>query len=53
MRTIFGGLKGNFLSNQKLLQALFLQKKSIMQTFAANMLIRISIMKIVCECFLP
>ena len=32
---------------------MFLQKKSIMQTLAANMLMWISIVKIVCECFLP
>ena len=46
-------LKANFLSSQKLLAAILLQKKSIMQVLAANILMRISIVKIVCECFLP
>ena len=46
-------LRANFLSSQKLLAAIILQKKSIMQVLAANILMRISIVEIVCECFLP
>ena len=43
----------DFLSSQKLLAALLLQKKLIIKKLAANILMRISIVKIVCECFLP
>ena len=46
-------VKADFLSSQKLLVAMLLQKKSIMQVLAVNMLMRICIVKIVCECFLP
>ena len=46
------GLKVNFLSSQKLLAAIILQKKSIMQELAANISMRISVVKIVCECLL-
>ena len=46
-------VRADFLSSQKLLYAMFLQKKSIIQELAANILIRISVVKIVCECFLP
>ena len=46
-------IRADFLSSQKLLTAMLLQKKSIMQVLAANILMRISIVKIVCECFLP
>ena len=52
MRTIFAGLMEDFLSNQKLLPAMFLQKKSIMQALTANVLMGISIVKIVRQCFL-
>ena len=41
------------LSSQKLLAAMFLQKKSIMQVLATNILMRVSIVRIVCQCFLP
>ena len=51
MRTIFDGPRGDFLSCRKLLPAMFLQKKSIMQALAVNMLMGISIVRIVCECF--
>ena len=46
-------IKADFPSSQKLLAAILLQKKSIMQVLAANILMRISIVKIVSECFLP
>ena len=46
-------LKANFLASQKLLAAMFLQKKSSMQVLAASILIRIPIVKIACEWFLP
>ena len=46
-------LRRIFLSLEKLLSAMFLQKKSIMQVLAANILVRIPIVKIVCEWFLP
>ena len=38
MRTILGGLRADFLSHQKLLTTMLLQKKSIMQALAAIML---------------
>ena len=38
MKTCFGGLREDFLSYQKLLLAMFLQKNSVIQPFAANML---------------
>ena len=41
MRTIFGGLRVDLLSYQNLLTAMFLQKKSIMQALAANMLMEV------------
>ena len=41
------------MSSQKLLAALFSRKKSIMEVLAANISMGISIVKIVCECFLP
>ena len=47
MRTIFVCLRGDFLSHPNLLTAMFLQKKSIMQALAANMLMGIFIVKIV------
>ena len=50
---LFLFVKADFLSSQKLLAAILLQKKSIMQVLVANILMRISIVKIVCECFLP
>ena len=53
MRTYFGGLRGDFLSYERLLPDMFVQKKSILQTLAANMLIWISIVTIVCQYFLP
>ena len=43
----------DFLSLQKLLAAILLQKKSIMQELAANILMIISHVKIVGERFLP
>ena len=46
-------LRADFQSLQKLLAVILLQKNSIMQELAANILMRISIVKIVCECFLP
>ena len=46
-------LGDDFLSLQKLFAAVLLQKKLIMQVLAANILMRISIVKIVWECFLP
>ena len=52
MRTIFGGLRAEFLSYQKLPTAMFLQKISIMQALAAGMLMDFYC-EIVCECFLP
>ena len=45
-------LKANFLPSQKLLAAMFLQKKSSMQVLAASILIRIPIVKLACEWFL-
>ena len=47
------GLRGDFLSSQKLLAAILLQKKSVTQLLATNIFMRIYIVKIVCECFLP
>ena len=47
------GLRANFLSSQKLLAAILLQKRSIMQMLGANILVIISIVNIVSECFLP
>ena len=44
-------LRADFLSSQKVLAAILLQKKSIMQVLAANILMRLSIVRIVCECF--
>ena len=38
MRTMFDGPREDFLSYQKLLKAMFLQKKSIIQALAANIL---------------
>ena len=46
-------LGADLLSSQKLLAAILLPKKSVMQVLAANILMRISIVKIVCKCFLP
>ena len=40
-------IRTDSLSSQKLLAAIFLQKKSIMQVLAANILMRISIVKII------
>ena len=48
----YAWLKADFLSSQKLVAAILWQKKSIMQVLVANILMRISIVKIVCECFL-
>ena len=50
---IFMGLRADFLSPQKLLAPILLQKKSIMQVLAAKVLMSISIVNTVCECFLP
>ena len=47
------GFRADILSSQKLLAAILLQKKSVMQVLAANILMRISIVTIFCECFLP
>ena len=46
-------LRADFLSSQKLLAAILLQKTSIMQELAVNILMRISVVKIVSERFLP
>ena len=46
-------LGADFLSSQKLLAAILLEKKSIMQELVANISKRICIVKIVYECFLP
>ena len=46
-------LRAGFLSSHKLLAAMFTQKTSIMQILAAKIFMGISIVKIVCECFLP
>ena len=46
-------LRADFLSSQKLLAAILLQKESIMKVLAANSLMILSIVRIVCECFLP
>ena len=46
-------LGADFLSSQKLLAAMFLQKKSMMQLLPANIAREISIVIIVCECFPP
>ena len=46
-------IRADFLSSKKLLATILLQKKSIMQVPAANILMRISIVKTVCECLLP
>ena len=46
-------VKADFVSSQKLLAAILLQKKSVMQVLAANILMRSFIVKIVCKCFLP
>ena len=46
-------IRADFLSWQKLLAAILLQKKSIVRMLATNILMRTSIVKIVCECFLP
>ena len=46
-------VRADFLSSQKLLAVIPLQKKSTMQELAANILMRIPIVKIICECFLP
>ena len=43
----------DFLSSQELLAAVLLQKKLTMQELPANILMIISIVEIVCECFLP
>ena len=49
---ILPSLRVDFLSSQKLLAVILLQKKkSTMQVLAANISIRISIVKIVCKCF--
>ena len=45
MRTFFGVLRADFLSYQKLLRAIFLQKKLMIQALAASMLM-VSIVKI-------
>ena len=44
--------KADFLSSQNLLAAILLQKKSIMQELAANILMRIPIVEILGECLL-
>ena len=41
------GIRADFLSSQILFPAILLQNKSIMQMLAANILMRISIVKIV------
>ena len=41
------------LSSENLFAAILSQKKSIMQVLTANILMRISIITIICECFLP
>ena len=46
-------LRADFLSLQKLLAAILFQKKSVMRVLAANVSMRVSIVKIVFECFLP
>ena len=46
-------LRADLLSSQKLLAAKRLQKQSIMQVLATNILMTLSIVRIVCECFLP
>ena len=46
-------VKADFVSSQKLLAAILLQKESVVQVLAANIFMRISIVKIVCKCFLP
>ena len=46
------GLKADFLSSYKLLAIIPVQKKSIMQVLAANTVMTISIVKIVCDCLL-
>ena len=51
MMIIFAGSRADFLSYQKLLTAMFLQKKSMMQ--ASQYVNGIYIVKIVCDCFLP
>ena len=42
-------LRADFLSSQKFVAAMFSQKKVL----AANISVEISIVKIICECFLP
>ena len=49
----FDNLRADFLSSLELLVAILSQKKSIIQELTVNILMRISIGKIVCECFLP
>ena len=44
-------LRADFLLSQKLLAAILLQKKSIMKVLAANSLMILSIVRIVCDCF--
>ena len=51
MRTIFGGLRGRFLVIPETTPSHVLEKKSVMQALAPNILMGISIVKIVCECF--
>ena len=46
-------VRADFLSWQKLLAAILLQKKSIVRVLATNILMRIFNVKIVCKCFLP
>ena len=46
-------VRADFLSWQKLVAAILLEKKSIVRVLASNILMRISIVKIVGECFLP
>ena len=50
----FGKSKGGFLVIAGITHCHnFLQKKSTMQELGADILMRISIVKIVCDCFLP
>ena len=49
MKLMTSALRPDFLSSQKLLADILLQKKSTMQELAANILMRISVLKIVCE----
>ena len=54
-KTGYQCFRTDFLSSQKLLAVILLQKKLVMQVLASNILMRISIVTIVIisECFLP